>query len=71
MRVSARAYLNQCLDVGVDGGVESGKGIVARDIRIAVLLNIVFVVLLANGIDSGENVDDTHTVTVLESNTDL
>jgi len=47
---------------GVDGGVGSGKGIIAKDIRIAVFLDIVFVILLANEINSGENVDDTHIV---------
>jgi len=39
--------------------------------RIVVLLDIVFVVLLANGINYGKNVDDTHNVAVLESNTDF
>ena len=54
-----RANLKQCLDVSIDRGVESGKCIIAEDIRIAILHDIVFVVLLANGINFGQNVDDT------------
>lgn len=46
--------------VGFDRGVEASEGIVAGDIGISLLFDVVFVVFLADRIYSCKNVDHTH-----------
>ena len=57
--------LKRSVDVGVDDGVEPGEGIVAGDVGVLLPVDVVLVVLLANGVDSGEDVDDAHAVVVV------
>lgn len=52
--------LKSGFDVGFNDGVETTEGIVAGDIEIILLLDVVFVVLLADRINSRQNVDHAH-----------
>ena len=52
--------LNSRFEVGLDGGVEASEGVVAGDIEILLLFDVVFVVLLADRVDSGQDVDHAH-----------
>ena len=52
--------LDSRFEVGLDGGVEASEGVVAGDIEILLLFDVVFVVLLADRIDSGQDVDHAH-----------
>lgn len=48
------------VDVGVYGGVEAGEGVVAGDVGAVELVDIVLVVLLADRVHTGEDVDHRH-----------
>lgn len=48
------------VDVGVYGGVEAGEGVVAGDVGAVELVGIVLVVLLADRVHPGEDVDHGH-----------
>lgn len=49
--------MNGCVDVGVEGGVEMGEGIVVGDgVGIFLFVDIVFVVFVVNGVNLSFNV---------------
>lgn len=48
------------VDFGFDSGVEASEGIVAGEIGLALLVDVVAIVLLTDGVNSGQDVDDTH-----------
>lgn len=48
------------VDVGVYGGVEAGEGVIAGDVCAVELVDIVLVVLLADRVHPGEDVDHGH-----------
>lgn len=52
--------LKSRFEVGFDGGVEASEGVVAGDIEILLLFDVVFVVLLADRVDSSQDVDHAH-----------
>lgn len=52
--------LKSGLDVGFNDGVKTSEGIIAGDIEILLLVDVVLVVFLADRVDSGENVDHGH-----------
>jgi len=47
-RAEICAYLKKGFDVGVDGGVETDKSIVAGDISIVLFVEVVFIVFFAD-----------------------
>lgn len=62
MGVCARVErdLKCSFDVVINGGVETSEGIVAGDIETILLLDVVFIVLLADRVDPCQNVNHTH-----------
>lgn len=52
--------LTKGFNVGVYGGVEASKGIVAGDVEILLLFDVVSVVLLADRLYSCQDFDDAH-----------
>lgn len=56
--------MKSSINVGFDGSVEPSKVIVSIGTEVSLLLEIVFLVLLAYGVDSEQNVDNTHLVVV-------
>lgn len=48
IRAKLSTYLKKGFDVGVDGGVETDKSIVAGDIGIVLLVEVVFIVFFAD-----------------------
>ena len=47
-------------NIGINGVEEAGEGIVAGRAELALLVDIVLVVLLANFFDSEDNINDRH-----------
>lgn len=62
IRGKLSTYLKKGFDIGVDGGVESDESIIAGDIGIVLLVEIVFVVFFADWINSCEKIDYAHSV---------
>jgi hypothetical protein len=54
------SHLDTLVDVGVDGGKETREGVVAGDVGAVELVDIVFVVLLADRVNTRQDVDDRH-----------
>lgn len=50
------------VDLGLEGGVEVGEGVVGEGILIALLLDVVFLVFLADGVDPEQDVYHAHLV---------
>lgn len=57
--------LKSSLDVSLDDGVEASESVVAGDIEILLLLDVVLVVLFADRIDSGQDIDNAHLLLLL------
>lgn len=53
------------VDLGLEGGVEVGEGVVGEVILIALLLDVVFIVFLTDVVDPEQNVDHAHLLGIL------